>query len=321
MNRRRFQVGMLAATTFALVHRAGFADKPVRLVIGFPPGGSLDALARALADSMRERLGRAVVVENRPGANGRLAVEQVRQAQADGDTLMLVPHGPMTLFPHVYRNLRYDPVKDFTPIARVATFDYALLASNAVPAEDAVGLRKWIQASERNSSYASPGAGSVPHFLGLSVAQNLGVPMTQVSYRGASQVLTDIAGGVIPFGYATVPTAADLAAAGKLKILAVSGPRRAVELPQVPTLKEIGIDVELSGWFAVYGPAGMKAQTVETIRQSLDAAARSAAIREQLETQRLAIEVSTPQELARLQVDEQDFWQRVVKASGFTPGE
>lgn len=321
MNRRRFQVGMLAATAFALVHGAGFADKPVRLVIGFPPGGSLDALARALADSMRERLGRTVVVENRPGANGRLAVEQVRQAQADGDTLMLVPHGPMTLFPHVYRNLRYDPVADFTPIARVATFDYALLASNAVAAKDAVGLRKWIQASERNSSYASPGAGSVPHFLGLSVAQNLGVPMTQVPYRGASQVLTDIVGGVIPFGYATVPTAADLAAAGKLKILAVSGPRRAVELPQVPTLKEIGIDVELSGWFAVYGPAGMKAETVEIIRQSLDAAARSAAIREQLETQRLAIEVSTPQELARLQADEQDFWQRVVKASGFTPGE
>src|SRR5690606_15122320 len=140
--------------------------QPLRILVGFAPGGSVDLTARALAEAMRPVLGRSIIVENRPGAAGRLVVEATRQAKPDGDTLMMVPHGPMTLFPWIHRQLRYDPVKDFTPVGRVCVLDYAITTGPATDARTVADYVAWARKPAHKASFASPGAGTIPHFLG-----------------------------------------------------------------------------------------------------------------------------------------------------------
>lgn len=319
MDRRQWFRAGLALTAAAVGGPLRAQPAPVRVVIGFAPGGSVDALARMTAEQLQAALGRAVLVENKTGAAGRLAVEQVKAAAPDGDTLLLVPQGPVTLFPHVFRNLRFDPAKDFAPVSRIASGDFALTIGPLVPAKDLAGFRAWLKNAGEKATYGSPGAGTLPHFVGVSIARALGVPMTHVPYRGSALAMTDLAGGSIAAAVSPVTEALELHKAGRVHIIATAGPTRTPFVDGVPTLKELGIDVEVPLWFAVFAPAATPAPTLEKLRAAIHAGLAAPAAKDKLARLGLVPAPSSGAELIALQKREADMWGPVVKASGFTP--
>ena len=298
---------------------AAQSGPPVKIVVGFAPGGSVDALARQVAETLQATLGRPAIVENRAGAAGRLAIEQVKAASADGDTLLLVPHGPVTLFPHVFKSLKFDMEKDFVPVTRVATGDYALSIGPAVPAKDLPGFIAWVKTAGDKANYGSPGAGTLPHLLGVSVARTIGAPMTHVPYRGSALAMTDLAGGVVAAVLSPVTEALPLHTAGKIRIIATAGSTRSPFLQGVPTLKESGIDIDVPLWFALYAPAATPAATLARLRTAVVQSLATPAATQKMKVLGLVPAPSQPQEQLALQRAETQMWEKAVKQSGFTP--
>jgi tripartite-type tricarboxylate transporter receptor subunit TctC len=315
-------LGAAAAAGLALgagARPAAAQSAQMRIVVGFAAGGSVDLVARMVAEHLQGALGRTVIVENRTGAAGRLAVEQVKAAAPDGDTLVLVPQGPMTLFQHVFKSLRFDAAKDFAPVTRVCAGDSAITIGPRVPAKDLAGFRDWLRTAGDQATYGSPGAGTIPHFVGVSFARAIGVQMTHVPYRGSALSMTDLAGGSIAAAVSPVTEALEQHRAGRVRIVATAGSVRSTFVDGVPTLKESGIDVDVPLWFALYAPAATPAPVVERLNATITAGLGSAGMRERLARLGLVPAPSTPQELAALQARESAMWGPIVKASGFTP--
>ena len=321
---RRLLLSLSLSLSLGLAAVGGAAlaqPQPIKVVVGFAPGGSVDGLARLVAESLQTGLGRTAIVENRAGASGRIAVEQVKAAPADGDTLLLAPQGPMTLFPYVFRNLRYDPAKDFVPVTRVASGDFALTIGPLVPAKDMKGFRAWLAAAGDKASFGSPGAGTVPHFAGVAISRQLGVPMTHVPYRGSALSMNDLAGGTLAAAVSPVTEALELHKAGRVTIIATTGAQRSSFVPGVPTLKELGIEVDVPLWFAVYAPAATPPATLDKLRQAIHAGLARPAEQQRIAQLGLTAAPSSTPELITLQMREREMWAPVVKASGFTPGD
>jgi tripartite-type tricarboxylate transporter receptor subunit TctC len=325
MHRRPLLIrGLRAGLALALTGSMAAAlaqPQPMKVIVGFAPGGSVDALARLVAESLQTGLKRTAIVENRTGAGGRLAVEMVKAAPADGDTLLLAPQGPMTLFPFVFRGLRYDPARDFIPVTRVASGDFALTIGPMVPAKDMKGFRAWLATAGDKATYGSPGAGTIPHFVGVAFARQIGVPMTHVPYRGSALSMNDLAGGTLAAAVSPVTEALELHKAGRVTIIATAGPKRSTFVEGVPTLKELGIDVVVPLWFAVYAPAATPPATLDRIRGAIHAGLATPAAKERIARLGLDVSPSSTPELITLQLREREMWEPVVKASGFTPGD
>ena len=311
---------LLAGATPSLTATAQ-TQAPIKIVVGFAPGGSVDALARLTADALQAGLGRTAVVENRSGAAGKLAVEQVKAAAPDGDTLLIAPQGPMTLFPHVFRNLRYEPARDFVPVTRVASGDFALTIGPLVPAKDMKGFRAWLAGAGQKAAFASPGAGTLPHFVGVALSRQIGVPMTHVPYRGSALSMNDLAGGTIAAAVSPVTEALELHKAGRVNIIATTGATRTPFVDGVPTMKELGINLEVPLWFAVFAPAATPPATLDRLRQAIHATLATPAAKERITRLGLVAAPSSTPELVALQAREREMWEPVVKASGFTPEE
>ena len=311
-------MGLALGTTGA----AAWAQaQPIKVVVGFAPGGSVDALARLVAEALQTGMGRTAIVENRTGAAGRLAVEQVKASPPDGSMLLLAPQGPMTLFPHVFRSLRYDPGRDFVPVTRVASGDFALTIGPLVPAKDMKGFRAWLATAGDKANYGSPGAGTIPHFVGVAFARQAGVPMTHVPYRGSALSMNDLAGGQIAMAVSPVTEALELHKAGRVTIVATTGGTRSTFVDGVPTLKEAGINLEVPLWFAVYAPAATPPELVDRMRQAIHATLATPAAKAQLAKLGLVPSPSGSAELLVVQRRESDMWAPVVQASGFTPAD
>ncbi len=318
---RRFALSAIVASLASTLQPglAAAQSGSVKIVVGFAPGGSVDALARQVAETLQAALGRPAIVENRAGAAGRLAIEQVKASNPDGDTLLLVPHGPVTLFPHVFKNLRFDMEKDFVPVTRIATGDYALSIGPAVPAKDLPGFIAWLKTAGDKASYGSPGAGTLPHLLGVSLARAIGSPMTHVPYRGSTPAMTDLAGGTVAAVLSPVTEALALHDAGKVRIIATAGTVRSPFLQGVPTLKESGIDIDVPLWFALYAPAATPAATLTRLRTAVVQWLSRPEAAQKLKPLGLVPAPSQPQEQLALQRQETQMWEKAVKASGFTP--
>lgn len=315
MRRRTFTHAVGASLALSPFHAARAQTSTTKLIVGFAAGGSVDLTARALAEAMRDSLGRTVVVENRPGASGRFAPEAIRQARPDGDVLMLVPHGPMTLFQWLHRQLRYDPVKDFTPIGRVCVVDYALTTGPATPAKTILEYLQWARNPANKAAYGSPGAGTIPHFIGQGLAQKTKTDIVHVPYKGAAPTMVDLMAGNLSLGVSPLPDAVEHHRNGRVRVLATTGSQRNPVLPDVPTLKESGIDLVVDGWYGIYGPAGM----ADTLVQSLTRALESAVLKQADFFAKNAMRGAylRPDALAQLQRTEAIQWEPWVKASGF----
>lgn len=313
------------AITRRLIHAAllGFfalsahaQDKtPLKIVVGFPPGGSADTLARLIGEQMRATHD-PVVVENRPGAGGRIALQQVKRAAPDGQTVIVLPSGPMVLFPHVYKKLDYDAVKDFTPVSLIANFQFGVVAGPASKAKNVADMVAAAKAQPGVASYGTPGLGTLPHFMGVLFEQQVGAKLNHVPFQGGGPANNALLGGHIDYKFDVVSETAELHRAGKVRIIAVTGATRDPQVPEVPTLKESGIDMVATAWFAMYGPANMNPATRDRLQQAVSAAVKSPALSERLKGLGYEPVGSTAAELAAAQAADLKRWEAPIKATG-----
>ena len=294
------------------------SEKPVRIVVGFPAGATLDSLARQVAEKLRVSLNQPVIVENRTGAAGRLAAEFVKSQPGDGLTLLMTPVANMAIMPHSHKGLRYDPFRDFVPVAHVANFQIAFAVGPAVPSQTLRDYVALVKKDPKAGNYASAAAGSIPHFLGVMFARTAGIELTHVPYKGTAPALTDLVGGQIAAAVMTVPDIAQLQRAGKVRALAVAGAKRSEALPDVPTFREQGYELEGSGWYAVFAPASTPKETVDRLSRLVAQATQTPEVRAFIEKGGMEATGTTPAELAAILKADYDRWGPVIKASGFT---
>jgi tripartite-type tricarboxylate transporter receptor subunit TctC len=320
---RRNVLGASVLSAFGSLSTGAYAalDK-VRIVNGFPAGGTADTTSRRVA----ERIGgtefskNAAVVDNRIGAGGRIACEVVKSAPADGSTLLLTPYACMAIYPHVYSKLSYDPNKDFVAVSTGTLMTHALAVGPMVPAEvQSVGsFLVWAKANPGAANYGTPGAGITPHFLAALLSINSGVELRHVPYRGAVPAVTDLIGGQI--AAACLPMG-DLLAnfrAGKCRIIGHSGTARSPFATQVPTFAEQGFpELTAQEWFGFYAPANTPAAIVAAASAAINNALNDKAVAESLAVMGLEARGSTPAEMARSHREEYERWGPVVRKIGF----
>ena len=295
------------------------SDKaPVRILVGFPPGGSADVIARLLAERMRDGLGgQNVVVDNKPGAAGRIAIEALKNAPPDGQTLIVMPSGPVVLFPHVFKKLNYDPVKDLTPISQLAGFQFAIVSGPKSNVKNVAEMLAKAKSDPSTASYGSSGNGTVPHFLGVMLSETSGVPLQHIPYQGGAPAMNALMGGHIGYNVDVVSEALEQHRAGKVRIIAVCGAARSPLLPEVATLREQGVAMDATAWFAIYGPAGMPRDTVARVHQAVAGAMKDAALLQKMSALGLEPIGSTPDQLTTVQRVDFQKWAGPVKASGY----
>jgi tripartite-type tricarboxylate transporter receptor subunit TctC len=315
MKRRLF--GALALAAALATPLAQAQDKTMKIMVGFAPGGSADVIARLLAEKMRVSLGQNVIVDNKPGAAGRLVLQDLKRATPDGQTLVLSPSGALVVAPWLYSNLGYDPSKDFTPISRVVTFDFAITVGPAAPQGDLKAVLAWMKLNPAKANYATSGAGTVQHFAGQLLAQATGVPLTHVPYKGGAPAAQDLIGGQVPLMIDTASETIEHDKAGKVRIIAVTGEQRTKALPNVPTLKEQGINMTADAFFGLYGPPGMPADMVAKIDRAVADALKDPVIQEKIYAFGLVPSHAGPADLAATQAAHLKRWEAPIKASGF----
>ena len=291
-------------------------DKPpLRILVGFAPGGSADVLARMVAEALREDFG-TIVVDNKPGAGGRLALNLVKAAKPDGQTVIVLPSGPMVLFPHVYKKLDYDPVRDFTPVSQIARFQFGVVAGPATSAKTLAEMIALAKAKPGASSYGTPGAGTLPHFMGVLMEQSSGIALNHVPFQGGAPANNALLGGHIDYKFDVVSETAELHRSGKVRIIGVTGGQRDPQVPEVPTLKEAGVNMEATAWFAMYGPAGLQGAALARLEKAMMKLVRDPAMQAKLRALGYDPIGSGSADLAAAQKMDLARWEKPIKATG-----
>lgn len=312
LTRRTLSMALLAWAAVA----AQAQDKPpLRILVGFPPGGSADVIARLVADGLREDFS-TVVVDNKPGAGGRLALNMVKLAKPDGQTVIVLPSGPMVLFPHVYKKLDYDAAKDFTPVSQIARFQFGVVSGPASKAKSVADMIAKARSAPGTASYGTPGAGTLPHFMGVLMEQSAGISLNHVPFQGGAPANNALLGGHIDYKFDVVSETAEFHRTGKARIIAVTGSQRDPQVPEVPTLKESGVNMEATAWFAMYGPAGLKGETLSRLEKAMMKLARDPAIKDKMVKLGLEPIGSSSAELANAQKVDLARWEKPIKATG-----
>lgn len=311
-------IAVAALIAFAPVVAA--QEGTIRMVLGYPAGATSDLLSRLVAEHMRQTLNQPVIVENKPGAGGRIANEAVKGAAADGTTLLMTPVATMAIFPHSFGNLRYDPFKDFDPVAHLADFQLSLGVGMHVPAKTLKEYVELVKKDPKLGFYASAAAGSIPHFLGVMFGRTAGIELTHVPYKGTANVLQALAGGEIAAATTLSADIGTLVKGDKARLLAVSGEKRDPAFPEVPTFKEQGYDMAAIGWYGLFAPAGTPKPAIERLSKAASAAIRDEALRQRLTQIGLEPVGEGPDALARALKADYDKWGPVIRASGFKPG-
>ena len=312
---------MFAALSLVLAAGAGAQDRTVRILVGFPAGAGLDTMTRLVAEKMRVSLGQPVIVDNRPGAAGQIAMSALKASPPDGQTLVMTPLVTVVTAPHLFPKLPYDAFADFVPVAHTANFLFAYVAGPNVPAQSLADFVALVKKDPKHGNYASAGAGSLPHFFSILFAQTAGIDMTHIGYKGTAPALIDLLGGQISSFMGTVSDVAAQHKSGKVRVLATSGAARARELPDVPTFRELGYAIEGGGWYGAYAPAKTPKETVDRLAAAMVDAIRAPDVREKLEALGMDPTGLGPAELARIHKSDFDKWGPVIKASGFKPAQ
>ena len=314
-SRRVALVGLAALSVLPVSARS--QEQALKIVYPYPAGGSGDAIVRMFADYLQKSLGRPVVVENKTGAGGRIGAQSVKDAPPDGATLLFAAAAQFTLQPHVLANLGYDPFADFVPVSRIVKFDQALVINGQIPARSIKELAAWLKTNPDKAAFGSPGAGTGAHFAALEFGRTFGIPVRHVPYRGTPAALPDLLAGHLPIYVASATELVEHHRSGGIRILATAGDARSPLLPEVPTLKEGGVNINAPGWFAFYAAAKTQPATRERLEKEISAAAKSPAIRAKIEALGFQPTKTAAEDLERVQRAEFDTWAEVVKATGF----
>ncbi|MFL6691993.1 MAG: tripartite tricarboxylate transporter substrate-binding protein [Ramlibacter sp.] len=324
-NRRHFIQSIAALSTAGSLPQLASAQsfEQVKIVNGFPAGGTADATSRRIGDKLggTAYTKNGAVVENKTGAAGRIACEVVKSANPDGSTLLLTPYSCMAIYPHIYKTLSYDPVKDFVSVSTAAVMTHALSVGPMVPAsvKTVKDFLAWAKANPDKASYGTPAAGSTPHFLLALLGLNNGVDLKHVPYRGSLPAITDLIGGTL--ASTSTPTGDALAnhKAGKIRILATSGEKRTPFTPEVATYAEQGFpELTTEEWFGLYAPARTPANVVANANAAINQAIKDRMVIDSLAIMGLVAQGSTPGEMEKSLRDETVRWGPVVKKVGFT---
>jgi tripartite-type tricarboxylate transporter receptor subunit TctC len=315
---RRLSLGLLLAALAPLALAQGnWPTKPIRLVVTFPPGGSSDASARIVAPRLAERLGQPVVVDNRPGAGGGVGLDLVAKAPADGYTIVLASAGGLTANPSLYKQLPYDPTRDFAPITLFGSSPFVLLASPSLPIANVGDLLKLAKSQPGHLSYASGGNGTAMHLSGELLKSMGHVSIVHIPYRGSGPALIAVMGGETQLAIADITTAAAQIKSGRVKAVGVLGKERSPLAPDIPSLNESGLPgYDAAGWFGILAPAATPAPIVQRLNAEITAVLRSPEVRERFAAAGLEPLPSTPEEMSALMKSEAVKWARVIRESG-----
>lgn len=318
------QLATTLAATLALVTLAGTAaaqalDSPFRIVVGYAPGGASDRVARIISDKLAAKLGVPVLVDNKPGAGGRLAAQQVKNTPANQNVLMLGNPAVMVVAPLVFKDNGYDAEKDFVPVSVVSDYEFALAVAPTMPVKELSHLIAWMRANPEKANLGVPATGSLPHFFALMVAEKAQVPAAVVGYRGSGPLLTDLIGEQVPIAFDTLDAVITQHEAGKVRILATSGAKRSPFTPNVPTFKEAGLDLVGTGWNALYAPASMPGAKVARIAQAVREVMQDVDTTRKFNDAKLVPVVSTPEQTREMLTAYRAQWAPVVRKSGYQP--
>jgi len=325
-SRRDFLQTTLATAVFGAVSATpawAQALESVKIFYGFPAGSAGDSVARRVGEKLAGSAyaKNTAVVDNKPGAGGRIAMESLKSAPADGSALALSPSSVLSIYPHIYAKLSYEPTKDFVPVSIGAMMHHGLAVGPMVPAtvKTVKDFLAWAKANPKDASYGSPAAGSPPHFIGALLGMNAQVDLRHVPYRGSVPGVTDVVGGQIA---AMMTPCGDFMAnhkAGKLRVLATSGPKRSPFYPDVPTFAESGFpELTVEEWFGFYAPAKTPPAILAAANAAINAAVKDKSVIDSLAVVGLIAQGSTAEEMAKSQKAEFDRWGPLVKKIGFT---
>ena len=300
----------------AIVAAPALAQTPLKLIVGFPPGATSDTLTRAIAEGMRSHVDRPVMVENRPGGGGLAAAKLARAAPPDGNALLMTPLGTM-LQPHSVKAADFNPLTDFVAIAQISTFDIAFAIAPELPVRSLQDYVALVKKEPRRGDFASAAAGSLPHFFTLMFARGAGIEMLHIPYKGTAPAITAAIAGEVSLLSTTSADIATQVKAGKLRALAVSSARRSPLLPEVPTLREQGYNIEGSAWYAFVAPPGTSAEMVRKLNTAIVAAIKSPVTADRMRAIGVEPTGTTPEAFAAILKSDYERWGVVIKASGF----
>ncbi|MEA2994900.1 MAG: hypothetical protein QOG74_449 [Alphaproteobacteria bacterium] len=321
VSRRGFMGAALAASATLPPRgaRAAYPERPVRLIVPFAAGGAVDSVARVLGKALSANLGGSIVIDNRGGAGGVIGMEAVAHAAADGYTLLL-SHSGFAAMPGLYRDLPFDPVRDFAGVVTAASGAYVLAVNSAEPFTSVADLIAYAKANPGRLTYGSAGAGSIIHLAGEFFKRTAAVELVHVPYKGAAPAITDLVGGQIRMMFAPAVNALPLAASGKLRALAVTSAKRSRLAPDLPTIAESGLPgFEVTGWYGLAAPAATAAPAVAQLNAETNRALASADTVEQLRQQGLEPVGDTPEQATAWIRSEVAQWTRVIRDAGIKP--
>jgi tripartite-type tricarboxylate transporter receptor subunit TctC len=319
--RRSLVAAALAAPLLPTAARAQAwsPSRPIRFVVPFPPGGATDVVARVLGERMQEKLGQPVTVENRTGAGGNVGVENVVRSAPDGLSILMGTTGTLTINPHLYTNMGFNPASDLTGISMAFATDHVLIVHPSVAAQTAQEFIALLRAQPGRLSYGSGGNGSSTHLVPELFKLVARVEMQHVPYRGSAPALNDTVAGNVQVMLDQLPSALPMIQAGRVRALAVTGPRRSRLLPDLPTMAEIGLpQAEATSWGAVMGPAGLPGPVVERLNAVIRESLAEAGVQQRLAAAGADAVVSTPAELGATMRSETEKWGRVVREARIT---
>jgi tripartite-type tricarboxylate transporter receptor subunit TctC len=294
-------------------------DSPLHIVVGYAPGGSTDRVARIVADKLQAKVGVAVVVDNKTGAGGRLAAQQVKAAQANQNVLLLANPATMLVAPLVFKDSGYDPEKDFVAVSHVNDYEFSVAVASAVPVKELTHLIAWLRANPNQANFGVPATGSLPHFFALMMGDKAGVKAQVVGYRGSAPLIADLLGGQIPVAVDTFDTQLPQHEGGKLKVLAVSSEKRSPLAPSIPTFKEAGLDLVATGWNAFFAPASMPKAKVDLLAKAIHDVMQDPDTQRKFNDQKMNPVVATQAQTVAMLARYRAQWAPVVQKSGYQP--
>lgn len=296
-------------------------NKTARFVLGFPAGGSLDSIARLLAERVKGGYAPTVLVENRAGAGGRIAMDLVKASEPDGATIVMAPASLMVIYPHVYKRLSYDPFKDFAPVSTLCTFQFGLSVGPAVPAQvrTVQQFAQWCQANPGQASFGSPGEGTMAHFAGVLIGRTLGLNLTHVPYKGGAPAIQDVVGGQIAASINVLSEPLPFAKEGRIRVLATTGAARSPFLPDAPTMREAGFrDFDIQEYFAAWVSPRTPPAIVNALAEQIREAVATKELQEAYAARAFLPSAVGPRELDAMVRADHDKWAPIVKSTGFS---
>lgn len=324
MHRRSFLQYVSTATTVSAIgmsapaYAQAFPSRPIRIVCPYPAGATTDAVSRLMANALQTESGSTVLVDNRAGAGGNIGTESVARGEADGHTVLLGALGPMAANPALYPRLNFDPAKDFTPLALAASVPLIWAVHPSFAATSVKEALALLRQSPGRFSYASAGNGTPQHLAGELVKRQTGTSILHVPYRGSAPALNDVLGGTVHMVFEATPAILQHVQSGRLKALAVTSGQRMASLPNVPTLKESGIDAEIGGWYGFLAPAATPPERTAWLIQHMAAALATPAAQSKLSELGSVRVDSSPQAFAGLLQSERTRWQALIREVGIT---